>query len=523
MPNYGLVVTPQYNPMSYEQYIQPFKEYAQVYNATADQIDALEMEANQWERLADSDIDAPQYQQYKSYADDLRKYANEIATQGLSSRTRAGLSQMRQRYSKEIKPIEEAFNYRQKMAEEQRKLNPKGDMQWDVDFSNIGLGTILANPSIGYSGRSLSEMEDEGFKQAQAASSRRIITQKAANMGNQYYQILQGYGKQAASAFLQQAMSENPSEYQELVGLYNQIRDSYGTTSESSPYSAGQNTLADERILNGMMRGLALQDSYQLNHWATPGAYRGRGSGDEQPIREAIGYEVMVGGKSYTRINEGGTIKYYDRDTQEEITPDWTKQTEEEKKYPRERYFTVPVNKNGDRVYVVDSWDKDRKVTQDGKVVTYDRNKQRWNPLTRKVENLEQAVSGKTLKVPKHPATRVVVGQTTGLWGGNRIGTSENIDLESKDINENLIQKNLVSINELTENELSYLPENVKNAPNNYLFYKYTDDAGGLGTGNNTYLVYVPVATNTVEDITGKAAEEDTAEINENAVLLNRK
>ena len=56
MPNYGLVVTPQYNPMSYEQYIQPFKEYAQVYNATVDQIDALEMEANQWERLADSDI-----------------------------------------------------------------------------------------------------------------------------------------------------------------------------------------------------------------------------------------------------------------------------------------------------------------------------------------------------------------------------------------------------------------------------------------------------------------------------------
>ena len=171
MPNYGLVVTPTYNPMSYEQYIQPFKDYAQVYNATVDQIDALEMEANQWERLADSDIDAPQYQQYKSYADDLRKYANEIATQGLSSRTRAGLSRMRQRYAKEIKPIEDAYNYRQKMAEEQRKLNPKGDMQWDVDFSNIGLGTVMANPSMGYSGRSLSEMEDEGFKQAQAASS----------------------------------------------------------------------------------------------------------------------------------------------------------------------------------------------------------------------------------------------------------------------------------------------------------------------------------------------------------------
>ena len=36
MPNYSLVVTPQYNPMSYEQYIAPFREYAGVYNQMAD-------------------------------------------------------------------------------------------------------------------------------------------------------------------------------------------------------------------------------------------------------------------------------------------------------------------------------------------------------------------------------------------------------------------------------------------------------------------------------------------------------
>lgn len=145
MPNYGLVVTPQYNPMSYEQYIQPFKDYAQVYNATADQIDALEMEANQWERLADSDIDAPQYQQYKSYADDLRNYANEIATQGLSSKTRAGLSRMKQRYAKEIKPIEDAYNRREEERKAQRDARMKNPyIRFNRDAASTGLGAYMA-------------------------------------------------------------------------------------------------------------------------------------------------------------------------------------------------------------------------------------------------------------------------------------------------------------------------------------------------------------------------------------------
>ena len=535
MPNYGLVVTPTYNPMSYEQYIQPFRDYAQVYNATADQIDALEMEANQWERLADSDIDAPQYQQYKSYADDLRKYADELATQGLSGRTRAGLSRMRQRYAKEIKPIEEAFNYRQKMAEEQRKLNPKGDMQYTVDFSNVGLGAIMANPSMGYSGRSLSDMEDEGFKQAQAASSRKIITQKAAHMGNQYYQILQGYGQEAASAFLQQAMLENPSEYQELVGLYNQIRDSYGTTSESSPYSAGQNALADERILNGMMKGLALQDSYQTNHWAMPSANRGSGSGSGDAGIEAIGYSKILNGREYTVTYEAGYPKYYDQAGNEYVpdfddahhnrytfkdsqgnkhTIDFDNQSEEERQFSDRRYGVSPVNNSGTMVYVVDLWNRDssgqpKKVTQNGKNVTYDRSKQRWNPITKRVEDLEQAVKGKASKVPKHPATRVIVGQTTGIWGGNRIGESKTL---SKDDVEDLTQDKLVSFEDLTASELSYIPDDVKAAPNNYLFYRYTDDAPGrIGTGDNDYIVYVPVSTVQSEE---EAEEEVVVDVN---------
>jgi len=90
----------------------------------------------------------------------LRAAAKDLAENGLSHKTRSTLSNLRNRYTKEIQPISDAFDYRVKMMEEQRKLNPKGDLQWDIDFSKIGLGEIMNNPTLSYSpGRSLSEME----------------------------------------------------------------------------------------------------------------------------------------------------------------------------------------------------------------------------------------------------------------------------------------------------------------------------------------------------------------------------
>lgn len=145
MPNYGLVVTPQYNPMSYEQYARPFEQYAQVYNQMADAYDTLEMEANQWEKLANSDIDAPQYQQYKKYADDLRAAANALSEQGLNPKTRGIVSQMRKRYAGEIKPISDAYTLREeerKMQKQARLQHP--DIMFSRDATTTGLSAYMA-------------------------------------------------------------------------------------------------------------------------------------------------------------------------------------------------------------------------------------------------------------------------------------------------------------------------------------------------------------------------------------------
>lgn len=160
MPNYGLVINSTYNPISYEQYVAPFMQYAEVYNKIADQYDTLEIEANKWEKLAKSSIDQKEYDQYQSYARKLRAAAEDLAENGLSSRTRSTLSSLRGEYSKTIQPISDAWDLREKEREWQKNArlqNPT--IIFSRDASNTGLGAYMTGlPDIqNYSGNLLTE------------------------------------------------------------------------------------------------------------------------------------------------------------------------------------------------------------------------------------------------------------------------------------------------------------------------------------------------------------------------------
>ena len=408
MPNYGLVINSTYNPMSYEQYVAPFKDYAEVYNKVADQYDALEMEANKWEKLASSSQDQAQYEQYKNYARDLRAAANDLAENGLSTKTRGLVSSLRGRYASEIQPIEEAYNYRAKLAEEQRKLNPKGDLQWDIDFSKIGLGAIMSNPTLSYSpGRSLSEMEQAGEDIGKAASTRRVLSEKARDMGNQYYRVMKGYDGGDVQAFLDKNV--NDPAFQELMQLYDQVRTSYGTNNTQSIYSAEQNSIADERILTGMLKGLAYNEDYQTNYKEKPTGKKTEGGSDYSS--EAIGYQLMVDGKIYTKTYEFGQTAYYD-DSGNKYTYrpikqndegkvvygymsnsgeiiDFNKQTKDEKGLSENRYIAIPVNNSSTKMYIGDTWNNNKKLSgENGELLVFDVSKENLNTVTGKIESI---------------------------------------------------------------------------------------------------------------------------------------
>lgn len=235
MPNYGLVVTPQYNPMSYEQYVQPFKDYAQVYNQMADAYDTLEMEANQWEKLAGSDKDAPQYQQYLNYANSLREAANSLATQGLNPKTRGMVSQARQRYAKEIKPISDAWNKREEEIKFQREAKARNPyVRFNRDADNTGLSAYMGQtPQM--SSIDLSQIKANVMADAKplADELRDLQSNKLKDsriwrsiLGGQYYEAVKHYGfsSEAVSDAISQILNNyingteniSPEQYQVL-------------------------------------------------------------------------------------------------------------------------------------------------------------------------------------------------------------------------------------------------------------------------------------------------------------------
>lgn len=192
MPNYGLVIDSTYNPISYEQYASPFIQYAEVYNKIADQYDALEMEANKWEKLANDATTIEEYRQYQSYANKIKAAADDLAENGLNSRTRSTLSQLRGDYAKIIQPISDAWDIREKERELQRQaLISNPDIMFDRDAAASGLKPYMhGTPTLKtYNGARLYEYTSKAVEQL-AQTAREDLMENGAN--SEWYRILGG-------------------------------------------------------------------------------------------------------------------------------------------------------------------------------------------------------------------------------------------------------------------------------------------------------------------------------------------
>ena len=147
--NYGLVVDSKFKARSFDDLIKPLAMYTQEYNALEQSINELDTKASVWENMANEQTDEKAYSMYKNYANDLRNAADQLASQGLSQMSRPSLMNLKSRYSKEIVPIEQAFQNRAKEIEEQRAGRAKG-MVYEGDASTASLDRYLNNPSIRY-------------------------------------------------------------------------------------------------------------------------------------------------------------------------------------------------------------------------------------------------------------------------------------------------------------------------------------------------------------------------------------
>lgn len=255
MANYSLVVGSEFKPFSLERYLEPYKIYGQAYREVEDAYTDLETKSNIWDKLANESTDPKAHSIYKKYSDDLNEQAGELAKNGLSPTSRQAMLNMKKMYTQDITPIENAWNRRKELMDEQRKLREQDStIMFDNDFRNMSLDTIMENPSIGY--ESLSGKDIAARTAAIASNYAKSIQNEPefkSILKSQYWQVRQHSGWTPEQIIMDATGDSNAPE------ALKQIRRQMHASLRNN--AAYRYELADPYISQGMHSGLGT-DTY---------------------------------------------------------------------------------------------------------------------------------------------------------------------------------------------------------------------------------------------------------------------
>lgn len=149
MANYSLVIDSHFKPFSYAEMLAPVQAATQAHQELESAYSELETKANIWDKLASETSDPKAHSIYQKYADDLNEQAGELAKNGLSLSSRQALLNMKNRYTKEITPIEDAFNRRKEDIKAQKEMMQKDPYHmYDRMASTISLDEYMDNPNL---------------------------------------------------------------------------------------------------------------------------------------------------------------------------------------------------------------------------------------------------------------------------------------------------------------------------------------------------------------------------------------
>ena len=149
MPNYSLIINSSFKPFSYQEMLAPVMQATQAHQELESAYSELETKANIWDKMASETSDPKAHSIYQKYADDLSEQAGELAKNGLSLSSRQALLNMKNRYTKEITPIEEAFNRRRDDIKAQKEMMQKDPYHmYDRMASTISLDEYMDNPNL---------------------------------------------------------------------------------------------------------------------------------------------------------------------------------------------------------------------------------------------------------------------------------------------------------------------------------------------------------------------------------------
>lgn len=287
-------ITSRFNPFTYDELVRPLEQATQYHRELEDQYTDLATKANVWENLANEQTDPIAYNTYKAYSQDLNNQAEQLAKVGLTPTSRQNLLNMRSRYSSDIVPIEQAYNRRQGLIDEQRKAmlqNPS--LMFTTNFNEVSLDDLIQNPSYTYQSLSGNELYSKGQSAGKALSSRRIRDNNVRTaLGGQYWYLRKEMGYSAEEAL--KAM-QDVNQFPEIAEAINQIRESV----DIDAFKDNRGRI-DNYIMDGIISGLSydVKDNYTRNlSFIPPTSSVSRGASNKKEIipKSFLGARLITG------------------------------------------------------------------------------------------------------------------------------------------------------------------------------------------------------------------------------------
>lgn len=240
MANYSLVIGSKFSPFTYQELLQPALMATQAHQELENQYSELATKANVWEEMANEQTDPYAYKMYKTYASDLESQAGQLAREGLTPASRQNMLKMKQRYSSEIVPIEQAYKKRQELIDEQRKLQAQDNtLMFDRSASMMSLDDLIKNPQLtyqSYSGATLAKQVGDAAKSL-SKEMRDNPRKWRSILGDQYFESIMQKGYRPEEII--QAIQNNPNASPILQSI---VEDAVG--------SSGISMWGDEATLN---------------------------------------------------------------------------------------------------------------------------------------------------------------------------------------------------------------------------------------------------------------------------------
>ena len=224
------VIGNRFRPFTYDELIKPVMAAEQAHRELEDTYADLSAKAGIWENLANEQTDPKAYSMYKNYAENLNSLAGQLAKEGLSPTSRQDAIRMKQRYSTDIIPIEQAYSRRRQLADEQRQMRAKDPtIMYQRDANVMSLDDFLANPEAdygkSYSGALLTKQVADA-----ATNLRRQMRENPRIwkriLGDQYYETRMQSGFTADE--INQAIYDPEHADPVLVNLMNSVLESSG-------------------------------------------------------------------------------------------------------------------------------------------------------------------------------------------------------------------------------------------------------------------------------------------------------